>query len=129
LPYAPTCLSHTSSSGVREKIKNLKLLANIPAAPGKPKDGKKPKESDEKNDTRKFRFNRNMGGYCHSCGYHPITRKHDSKTCKTKKEGHDNDATWANHGPNGCNWWPSKNKVNDKDKEHASYKNKEKPTN
>jgi hypothetical protein len=106
-----------------------KLLANIPTAPGKPKDGKKPKESDEKHDTRKFRFNRNMGGYCHSCGYHPIARKHDSKTCKTKKEGHDNDATWANHGPNGCNWWPNENKVNDKDKDHASYKNKTAPTN
>ena len=105
------------------------LLTNLTAAPGKPKDGDKPKGKDDESDKHKWKFNRNMGGYCHSCGYHPIARTHTSKTCKSKKEGHDDDATWAKHGPNGSNWWPSEDKVNDKDKEHASYKNKTVPTN
>jgi rubrerythrin len=104
------------------------LLTTLTAAPGKPKDGSKPKDDDNKNKF-KWRYNRNMGGYCHSCGYHPIGRKHTSLTCGKKAEGHDDDATWTNHGTKGSKSWPSEKKVTDKDKEHESYKNKERPAN
>ena len=30
---------------------------------------------------RTFKFPRNMVGYCHSCGFHPVGTKHDSETC------------------------------------------------
>jgi rubrerythrin len=105
------------------------LLTNLTAAPGKPKDGNKPKEDDNKNNKFKWKFNRNMVGYCHSCGYYLIRRKHTSTTCIKKAEGHDDDATWTNHGTKGSKSWPSEKKVTDKDKEHASYKNKERPAN
>jgi hypothetical protein len=103
------------------------LLTNLTVAPGKPKDEDKPKGGNNKNNKFVWRYNRNMGGYCHSCGYHLIGRIHTSKTCKTKKEGHNDDATWTNHGPKGSKSWPSEKKVTDKDKEHATYKNKEAP--
>jgi hypothetical protein len=108
------------------KLENMmeKLLANLTAAPGKPKDGDKPKGDDDKSD-KKWKYNRNMGGYCHSCGYHPIGRTHTSKTCGKKSEEHNDDATWTNHGPKGSKSWPNAKKVTNKDKEHASYKNKE----
>ena len=35
-----------------------------------------------------FKYERNMGGYCYSCGFHPVGPKHDSTTCNRKKEGH-----------------------------------------
>jgi hypothetical protein len=39
---------------------------------------------------------RNMGGYCHSHGFHPISTNHDSMTCKWQKEEHKTKATWNN---------------------------------
>ncbi len=35
----------------------------------------------------------NMSAYCHSHGYHPGEKNHDSKTCKYKKEVHNAKAT------------------------------------
>jgi hypothetical protein len=35
----------------------------------------------------------NKGGYCWSHGFNPKGKTHDSKTCKHKKEGHQDDAT------------------------------------
>jgi hypothetical protein len=107
------------------------LLTNLTEAPGKlkVKDEDKPKGDDSKNNKFVWRFNRNMGGYCHFCGYHPVGRIHTSKTCKNKKEGHDDDATWTNHGPKGSKSWPIEKRVTDKDREHTTYKNKEAPAN
>jgi hypothetical protein len=107
----------------------LSPTSQKPQAKLKVKDEDKPKGDDNKNNKFVWRFNRNMGGYCHSCGYHPVGRIHTSKTCKTKKEGHDDDATWTNHGPKGSKSWPIKKRVTDKDREHATYKNKEAPAN
>ena len=117
-----------------ERMKKLEtmmatLVTQLATAPATSKDEIKPKGDDDKNNRNKWKFNRNMGNYCHSCGYHPIGVKHTSKTCIKKKEGHDEDATWTNHGPKGSSEWPSKKKVSDKDKEHASYKNKTAPDN
>ena len=105
------------------------LVTQLAAAPGPSKDEDKPKGEDDKNNKHKLKYSRDMGNYCHSCGYHPIGVKHTSKTCIKKTEGHDDNATWTNHGPKGSNEWPSKKKVTDKDKENASYKNKAAPAN
>jgi len=107
------------------------LLTNLTEAPGKlkVKDKDKPKGDDNKNNKFVWRYNRNMGGYCHSCGYHPVGRIHTNKTCKNKKEGHDDDATWTNHRPNGSKSWSIEKRVTNKDKEHATYTNKEAPAN
>ncbi len=56
------------------------LLTNLTEAPGKlkVKEEDKPKEDNNKNNKFVWRFNRNMGGYCHSCGYHVVGRIHTS---------------------------------------------------
>jgi hypothetical protein len=79
--------------------------------------------------TRTFKFPRNMGGYCHSCGFHPIGPKHDSETCKRKKEGHVATATWTKRGDNGCMDWPTAAKFKPSQQEHTPYKGKSAPTN
>jgi hypothetical protein len=79
--------------------------------------------------TRTFKYPRNMGGYCHSCGYHPVGPKHDSETCNRKKEGHVATATWTKRGENGCTDWPVIAKVKPSQQEHTSYKGKSAPTN
>ena len=76
-----------------------------------------------------FKYPRNMGGYCHSCGFHPVGPKHDSATCTRKKEGHVDTATWTNRGANGSKEWPVAAKVKPSQQEHTSYKGKSAPTN
>ena len=78
--------------------------------------------------TRKqFTGVRNMGAYCHSHGYHPAGTGHTSTTCKNKKEGHKDEATWGSiHG--GNDHWPTKNQVSTAQQEHETYKGKTKPT-
>ena len=39
---------------------------------------------------------RNIEGYCHSCGFHPVGAGHNSSTCKNKKDGQKGDASWTN---------------------------------
>ena len=49
---------------------------------------------------------RNMGGYCHTHGYHPVGATHDSASCKyKKKESHKDAATWSSH-LDGSTYWP-----------------------
>ncbi len=48
----------------------------------------------------------NMGGYCHSHGYHPIGANHTSANCSWKKDGHKDKATWTNT-LGGDTFWPS----------------------
>ena len=79
--------------------------------------------------TKGFKYPRNMGGYCHSCGFHPIGATHDSNTCIRKKEGHVDTATWSNRGTNGCMDWPKEAKVKTSQQDHTSYKGKSAPTN
>ncbi len=70
---------------------------------------------------------RNMGGYCHTHGYHPVRVNHDSKTCDYKKEGHRDDATYNNRH-NGNTYWPSALRVAIKQQNHAAWKDKSKPS-
>ena len=81
------------------------------------------------NKNKTFKYPRNMGGYCHSCGFHPVGPKHDSDTCTRKKEGHVDTATWTNRGANGSMEWPVAAKVKPSQQEHTSYKGKSAPTN
>ena len=71
---------------------------------------------------------RNMGGYCHSHGFHPVGLGHSSQTCFRKKDGHKNDATWSNQ-MEGNTFWPKKRDVVTEQQEHAEWKDKTKPTN
>lgn len=76
-----------------------------------------------------WRSMRNMGAYCHSCGYHPIGTKHTSETCTRKKDGHDGTATFSNRGTGGSDYWPGITKVKTEQLDHEAYKGKSKPTN
>ena len=56
-----------------------KMMTQMAAKPnstitttGKNKDGGKNKT---------FKYPQNMGGYCNSCGFHPVGPKHNSETC------------------------------------------------
>ena len=127
-------IKDTKYDEMTERMKKMEsmmatLVTQLAAAPGKSKDDDKAKGDEDNKSKRKWKFSRNMGEYCHSCGYHPIGVKHTSKTCIKKAEGHDDDATWTNHGPKGSSEWPVEKKVTDKDKEHATYKNKAAPSN
>ena len=80
-------------------------------------------------DGKPWRSIRNMGAYCHSCGYHPIGAKHTSETCTRKKDGHDDKATFSNRGTGGSDYWPGITKVKADQLDHVAYKGKAKPTN
>ena len=71
---------------------------------------------------------RNMGGYCHSHGYHPVGLGHNSKSCKWKKEDRKSEATGSNW-MGGDTTWPQAKKVTNEQQEHATYKGQLKPTN
>ena len=71
---------------------------------------------------------RNMGGYCHSHGFHPVGLGHTSRNCFRKKECHKDDATWNNRLKGSTNW-PKKREVVPEQQDHAHYKDKTKPTN
>jgi hypothetical protein len=68
-----------------------------------------------------------MGGYCHSCGFHPVGKTHTSETCKWRKSNHDEKATWTNRGTGGSTVWPKK--VQEDQKTHEAYAGKSAPTN
>lgn len=70
---------------------------------------------------------RNMGAYCHSHGYHPAGEGHTSATCKYKKEGHKDEATWGST-LGGNDHWPTSTRVSATQQTHATYKGKTKPT-
>jgi len=78
---------------------------------------------------RAFKCPRNMGGYCYSCGFHPVGPKHDSETCTRKKDRHVATATWTKRGEGGCMDWPVTAKVKPSQQDHTSYKGKSAPTN
>ena len=72
---------------------------------------------------------RNMGVYCHSCGYHPVGANHTSANCLYKKNGHNDKATWMNCGTDGSKTWPKKIRVCEDQRNHATYKDKVAPPN
>jgi hypothetical protein len=72
---------------------------------------------------------RNMGVYCHSCGYHPVGENRTSANCPYKRSGHDDNATWTNRGTDGSKTWPREIRVREDQRSHATYKDKERPTN
>ncbi len=70
----------------------------------------------------------NMGGYCHTHGYHPIGATHDSASCVyKKKEGHKDAATWSNR-LEGSTYWPLAIRVAIKQHGHPVWKDKSKPS-
>jgi hypothetical protein len=73
-----------------------------------------------------YHKHRNMGGYCHSYGFHPVGKTHTSETCGYKKSNHDEKATWTNRGTGGSTVWPTK--VREDQKTHESYAGKSVPT-
>jgi hypothetical protein len=56
---------------------------------------------------------KNMGGYCHSHGFHPVGADPDSTTCSWKKANHKCEATWSNR-MGGDMFWPSAKRVANK---------------
>ena len=89
---------------------------------------------DDKNDRKKFKdrdrkpmqLYRNMGGYCHSCGFCPVGKDHTSVTCHMKRATHKDDATWTNR-LDGSMVWPSR--VREDQQSHESWAGKSAPTN
>lgn len=91
---------------------------------------------DEKNDKDRRKFKererkpmhlyRNMGGYCHSCGFCPVGKDHTSVTCHMKRESHKDEATWTNR-LDGSTVWPSR--VREDQQSHESWAGKSAPTN
>ena len=77
--------------------------------------------------TYPFHKHRNMGGYCHSCGFHPVGKTHTSETCKWRKLNHDETATWTNRGTGGSTVWPKR--VREDQKTHEAYAGKSAPIN
>ena len=69
----------------------------------------------------------NMGGYCHSHGFHPVGLNHNSHTCTYKKEGHKDEAIWFN-------WlgvdmfWPSAKRTALEQHDNPTWKGKTAPT-
>jgi hypothetical protein len=70
---------------------------------------------------------RSMGAYCSSHGYHPAKMGHTSTMRKYKKEGHNNAAVWGNI-LGGNDHWPATTCIAIVQQDHATYKNKSKPT-
>ncbi len=71
---------------------------------------------------------RNMSGYCHSHGFHPVSPGHDSKNCTWKTSKHNINAMWSNC-MGGCTYWPAAIQVAIKQQDHALWKGKTVPTN
>ncbi len=71
---------------------------------------------------------RNMGGYCHSHGFHPVSANHYSKNCNWKTGKHNTNATW-NNCMGGSTYWPAAIRVTIKQQDHVLWKGKSVPTN
>jgi hypothetical protein len=71
---------------------------------------------------------RNMGGYCHSHGFHPVGPSHNSKNCNWKTSKHNVDFMWSNC-MSGCTYWPAIIGVAIKQQDHALWKGETAPTN
>jgi hypothetical protein len=70
----------------------------------------------------------NMGEYCSSHGFHPVSASHNSTTCRWQKEGHNTEATWNNQ-LGGNMFWPTATRVAIKQQDHPTWKGKLPPTN
>ena len=90
------------------------------------RDDKDKKRTDRRRD-KPMLFYRNMGGYCHSCGFHPVGKEHTSMNCQHKRANHNDNATWSSRGANGSVVWPVR--VREDQKCHESWAGKSAPTN
>lgn len=70
---------------------------------------------------------RNMGGYCHSHGFHPVGNGHSSTNCNWQKPGHNTAATWSNR-MDGNTYWPLARRVAIEQQDHPAWKDKTAPT-
>ena len=70
---------------------------------------------------------RNMGGYCHSHGFHPVGADHNSANCNWQKPGHNTAATWSNR-LDGNTYWPLARRVAIEQHDHPAWKDKTAPT-
>jgi hypothetical protein len=75
---------------------------------------------------RLFQITLNMGGYCFTCGHHPVGANHTSATCKQKRKGH-NDSATATNCMDGSTRRPGIRKVKPSKKNHPSYKGQSAP--
>ena len=102
-----------------------KLTAN---KENEPKDPNKNRGRDrERRPVEQMTKRRNMGGYCHTHGYHPVGPTHDSASCEfKKKEGHKDEATWSNR-LEGSTYWPLAIRVAIEQQGHPAWKDKSKP--
>ena len=103
----------------------LRSLVSLQKSPTSPPNS----DNKEGGKIKTFKYPRNMGGYCYSCGFHPVGPKHDSETCTRKIDGHVAMATWTKWGEGGCMDWPVTAKVKPSQQEHISFKGKSAPTN
>jgi hypothetical protein len=73
---------------------------------------------------------RNMGAYCSSHGFHPVSANHDSVTCRNewRKPKHNIAATWTKR-LGGDMYWPAAKRVAIKEQDHPTWKGKSAPTN
>jgi hypothetical protein len=70
---------------------------------------------------------RNMGGYCCSHSFHPVSPNHDSVTCQfKKKDGHSDAVTWKNC-LKGNTYWPKAICVAIKQQNHPTWEDKDNP--
>ena len=71
---------------------------------------------------------RNIGAYCHSHGFHPVSADHNSMNCLWKKPEHIDATTWTNR-LGGDMFWPSAKCVTIEQHDHPMWKGKSAPTN
>jgi hypothetical protein len=94
----------------------------------KDKDDKTKRNRERRERERKLmQLHRNMGAFCHSCGFCPIGKDHTSITCQWKKANHNDNAMWTNRGTNPCMTWPAR--VCEDQQSHESWAGKSAPTN
>jgi hypothetical protein len=109
-----------------------KLMAAIPHIANKSNNGKNvnPNTSNGNHNNRhpQNKKPRNMGGYCHSCGYHFISANHTSVNCSWKKDSHKEEATWTDT-LGGDAFWPAAKCVTINQQNHTTWKGKSAPTN
>jgi hypothetical protein len=117
-------------ASMEAKIKKLTATVSQMASKMNNNENSNPNTSsgDRKNRRPQMKKAHNMGGYCHSHGFHPIGTNHTSTTCSWKKDGHKDEATWTNR-LGGDMFWPTAKCVAINQQYHTTWKGKLAPTN
>ena len=116
-------------SAMEAEIKKLTATIAQMASKMNTNENSNPNTSNGDRESRRpqMKKERNMGGYCHSHGFHPVGEDHTSATCSWKKEGHRTEATWTNR-MGGDTFWPTAKRVATNQQDHATWKGKSAPT-